>query len=193
MTTSSSRCMRWVSKAVERAAAGEFVRGESGYFRADGAEHIVDVAFMPIKDESGMSFSSSPAAWISPNLRGNTTPPSKTRRRASPIHQRSGLDQGQRGSGPSSATRHSNCAPVPEVIHPDIVRPSGHRTRARWEDRQLRRREIYPRKDRATVWVRSSVIAARRSDGRSTILSACSKTFPSANLPNRNYARARSG
>ena len=43
----------WVRQAVMQAVSGEPFRGESRYFWADGSEHIVDFACMPIKDAGG--------------------------------------------------------------------------------------------------------------------------------------------
>jgi PAS domain S-box-containing protein len=42
----------FIRKAVENAVASESFRGESRYFWADGSEHVVDVALIPIKDEA---------------------------------------------------------------------------------------------------------------------------------------------
>ena len=49
----SPKIQAWVRKAVEQAIAGEPFRGESRYFWADGTEHFVDFACIPIKDADG--------------------------------------------------------------------------------------------------------------------------------------------
>ena len=49
----SPEMQEWVRKAVEQAVAGEPFRGESRYFWADGTEHVVDFACMPIRDAIG--------------------------------------------------------------------------------------------------------------------------------------------
>jgi PAS domain S-box-containing protein len=49
----SSEVQDWVRQAVMQAVSGKPFRGESRYFWADGSEHIVDFACMPIKDASG--------------------------------------------------------------------------------------------------------------------------------------------
>lgn len=43
----------WVRRAVMQAASGKDFRGESRYFWADGSEHIMDLAFIPIRDAEG--------------------------------------------------------------------------------------------------------------------------------------------
>src|SRR5262249_46303090 len=43
----------WIRAAVMQAVSGTPFRGESVYFWADGSEHIVDFACMPIKDATG--------------------------------------------------------------------------------------------------------------------------------------------
>ncbi len=49
----STEVQDWVRQAVMQAVSGEPFRGESRYFWADGSEHIVDFACMPIKDAGG--------------------------------------------------------------------------------------------------------------------------------------------
>jgi PAS domain S-box-containing protein len=49
----SPEVQTWVRHAVMQAASGVPFRGESRYFWADGSEHIVDFACMPIRDQSG--------------------------------------------------------------------------------------------------------------------------------------------
>jgi PAS domain S-box-containing protein len=49
----SPEIQAWVRKAVEQAIAGEPFRGASRYFWADGTEHFVDFACIPIKDADG--------------------------------------------------------------------------------------------------------------------------------------------
>ena len=43
----------WVKDAVRQAASGVPFRGDSRYFWADGSEHIVDFACIPIRDAGG--------------------------------------------------------------------------------------------------------------------------------------------
>src|SRR5690606_11719562 len=50
----SAELQEWVKNAVGRAVGGEPFRGVSVYFRGDGKERIVDFAYLPIKDESGI-------------------------------------------------------------------------------------------------------------------------------------------
>lgn len=49
----SPQVQAWVRDAVMQAVSGTPFRGESRYFWADGSEHIVDFACMPIKDSAG--------------------------------------------------------------------------------------------------------------------------------------------
>jgi PAS domain S-box-containing protein len=49
----SPQVQAWVRNAVMQAVSGTPFRGESRYFWADGSEHIVDFACMPIKDNAG--------------------------------------------------------------------------------------------------------------------------------------------
>jgi PAS domain S-box-containing protein len=49
----SSAVLEWIRRAVLQAISGVPFRGESIYFWADGSEHVVDFAAVPIREESG--------------------------------------------------------------------------------------------------------------------------------------------
>jgi PAS domain S-box-containing protein len=159
-----------IRDGIEQALAGKPIREESSYFWADGTEHVVDVSIVPIRDSVGsVGFLSAQGLDITERARQYQA--TFENAAVGIAHFSNDLEWVRVNGALCRIVGYAACElvskPVLDLIHPDYreaVLAAIERIReGKIDSTDAERR--YLRKDGATVWVRTAVIAVRRSDG----------------------------